>query len=327
MPAGAGDPEWTEMDIEILGKAPDVIESVAHMGTNMTFVYRPWCWQLSKYDEGLDQDYHTYTIEWAPDHVSWGLDGVVFRRAEETNDGKIHDITYNLNWPEETARDTIYDSNFLEYWRGRKMRFAFDLWDASRQYLDWAGGWDPANSSQAIIYSWFKHYEYTPGQGDFGQDFTLYAWDDFDGTNKSSTCQWASVYGINYQDSKAVGNLGSWQGPPPFDAGDVDVNQPTPFPHDFIKNGKARTSGSANQAVLLNDRTVSFNLAQPGHVSVVLYNLNGKKVSVLADKYLAAGNHIINPELKGISPGSYVIALKTPQKQSVHKMINVSNGN
>jgi hypothetical protein len=325
MPGGAGDPEWTEMDIEILGRAPNVIESVAHMGTNMTFVYKPWCWQLSSYEVSLEEDYHTYTIEWAPDHVSWGLDGMPFRRAEETSDGMIHDVTYNLNYPDEIMRDTIYDSNFLAYWRGRNMRFAFDLWDASRQYPDWAGGWDPANNSKAIIYSWFKHYEYTPGQGDFGQDFTLKAWDDFDGVNKSATCEWASVYGINYQDSKAVGNLGYWSGSPPFDPGDTAVNQPTPFPYTFIQNVKDRLIGSGDRTVFYRAGTVSFRLTQPGHTNVDLYNVNGKKVRVLVDANLAAGEHALSPNLGNICPGTYVITLKTPSQHSAHKMIKVSS--
>jgi hypothetical protein len=324
--AGDLDPDWSEMDIEILGDDPSVIESVAHMGNNRTFEQRPWCWQLSKYDFGLDEDYHTYTIEWGPYHVRWGMDGVIFREAVEIDyAGKkqIHDITYDLNWHEDIRRDTIYESNFLAFWRERKMRFAFDLWDASRQFPDWAGPWDPANNSKAIIYSWFKHYTYTPGAGDFGSDYTLHAWDDFDG-NKSDNCSWANVYGINYQDGKAVGNLGSWSGSPPPDPGDTSANKATPFPYEFEHVTSTRSVKASTGDLWYSAGIIKCSIAKPGNIALDLYSLDGRLVKTLVNNFKSAGTHTYTPDFSSVPSGTYMLALKTPTQKSVQKMVKIS---
>jgi hypothetical protein len=316
-PSDGGD--WAEIDIEILGDRTDLIESVAHMQNNQTFNQRQWCWQVSQYNAGLDEDYHTYTIEWGPYHCSWGLDGVIFRHAVEEGD-MVHDITYNLSEPGEIQRDTVYETNWLAFWRDRPMRFAFDVWRTSG---GWGGEWEESNNTKAMIFSWFKYYEYVGnGAGDFDSDYLLKDYDDF--LESGYTAEWARIYSKNIlRDGKCAGPVGSdWDGIIPPDPGDTGASNPTPFPASLGTEYRFRNLSSNQPAfgdnmkktvLFSSSAEVSYALKKPGFVSIEMFDAAGRLVAVLKNEWSDAGTYTVpfKPSYSGI----YLLAIKTSENR------------
>jgi hypothetical protein len=324
-----GGDDWAEIDIEILGDRTDLVESVAHMMNNQTFNERQWCWQVSQYNTGLDEDYHTYTIEWGPYHCSWGIDGNIFRHATE-EDNMIHDITYNLSYPDEVQRDTVYESNWLAFWRSRPMRFAFDVWRTSG---GWGGTWEESNNTKAMIFSWFKYYEYVGnGAGDFGSDFQLADYDDF--LDTGYTADWARVYGKNLlQDGKCVGRLGdNWDGIVPPDPGDTGASKPSPFPASTAIGAKhpeqyLTSAGNKLKKTALTPKpgTVSLALQKSGYISIKMFDAAGRYVATLAKGLYQAGTQdlLLGP----VPAGVYLLVLKTPEQSATQTMLCTDKNN
>ena len=77
VPAG-----WNELDIEIV---PSV--GAKPLSTNMIYGHGHEKLESHEYAEDFDpkDEWHTYTLEWTPEHVSWSVDGKELRKAESTD--------------------------------------------------------------------------------------------------------------------------------------------------------------------------------------------------------------------------------------------------
>ena len=131
---------WEEMDIESLGKGG----ANSWQSNIITGNPRVTSEQVYTITGSLADGYHTYTLEWTPDYVSWSFDGTQVRKTEG---GQVS----NLINPE-TLR--------------------FNAWASDA--TGWAGALDDAALPAYQFVNWIKYYRYDNGQ--FVLDWT----DDFD---------------------------------------------------------------------------------------------------------------------------------------------------
>jgi hypothetical protein len=151
---GAPEP-WREVDIEVLGKSPSKFQSnmiTGYAGNQVTSE------QHHNLPAPSNSGYHTYAMEWTPDYIAWYIDGVEMRRTSNPN-AQITDL-----------RDT-------------DLGLRFNLWIASD--ANWVGSFNPQSLPVHQYINWVKVYDYTPGAGENGSDFTLKWKDDFDRFNTS----------------------------------------------------------------------------------------------------------------------------------------------
>jgi endo-1,3-1,4-beta-glycanase ExoK len=151
---------WEESDIEILGKN----DAMTWQSNLITGNPRVTSEQVYTAPSSLADDYHTYTLEWTPDYVSWSFDGAVVRKTEGGQASELINAA--------TLR--------------------FNAWasDAS----GWAGAFDEAALPAYQFVNWIKYYRYEDGQ--FVLDWT----DDFDtfDTTRWGTGNW--TFGGNLVD-------------------------------------------------------------------------------------------------------------------------------
>jgi hypothetical protein len=207
------------------------------------------------------------------------------------------------------------------------MRLAFDVWwcgDAG-----WCGADDGTAAQTAMYCSWFKFYEYTPGQGDEGTDYRLSDWDNFEG---QLTANWAEVYAVQLIDGKGVCCLNyNWGGGlgegVPYDEGDTAANQPSeywlPQPVQTINNTKSFLQG--NSSLEYRDGTIQYRVENPGLITISLVDLNGRIIKSIENSQKNAGAYSTRLNTKSIPSGAYIIALSSPHGKHAKQLINISN--
>jgi len=131
---------WEELDVEALGKN----DGKSWQSNLITGNPRMTSEQLYTSPTSLADHYHTYTLEWTPDYVSWTFDGVVVRK---TQGGQANSLTN----PESLR---------------------FNAWASDA--VGWAGAFDEAALPAYQFVNWIKYYRYDSGQ------FVLDWMDDFD---------------------------------------------------------------------------------------------------------------------------------------------------
>lgn len=147
---------WEEIDIEVFGK--DNAETFqTNIITNNPKVHSE---EVHSPGFSMGDDYHTYTLEWTPDYVAWYLDGVEMRKTTGT---QVNDLT-------------------------NPQSFRMNIWAA--QWESWVGPFDVQALPAHQFVNWIKYYEYTPGTGEGGSDFTLQWTDDF---NSFNTSRWSKA--------------------------------------------------------------------------------------------------------------------------------------
>ncbi|MFW5775554.1 MAG: family 16 glycosylhydrolase [Chitinivibrionales bacterium] len=141
-----GDPEpWREVDMEVLGKDNNAFQSNIITGNAASKITSE---EIHSFDTDLTTSFHTYAIEWTPDYIAWFFDGEEVRRS--------------------TGQQVI-DC------RDKPQSYRFNTWISS--VPAWVGAFDPAVLPLYQYLNWIKYYEYTPGQGENGSDFS-FAWED-----------------------------------------------------------------------------------------------------------------------------------------------------
>jgi endo-1,3-1,4-beta-glycanase ExoK len=131
---------WEELDVEVFGKG----DAKSWQSNIITGNPRVTSEQVHPSETSLADGYHTYTLEWTPDYVSWALDGEVVRKTEG---GQVSSLTN----PES---------------------FRFNVW--SSEATGWAGTFDETALPAYQFVNWIKYYRYENGQ------FTLDWTDDFE---------------------------------------------------------------------------------------------------------------------------------------------------
>ncbi len=193
---------WEEVDLEIFGKN-DAKSFQSNIVTDT-----PGAPNVEEvFDTGisLSENYHTYTVEWKPNSVTWKIDGVLVR---ELKDGKAKELT-------------------------DPMSFHFNIWSSNS--VNWVGPFDTKVVPVHAYVNWIKYYEWN-GSG-FAATPT---WeDDFDShdTDRWGTASWTfdvsnvdfDPQNANFKDGYLVLSLTEsakpgYTGTPPVDiTGDVPV--------------------------------------------------------------------------------------------------------
>jgi endo-1,3-1,4-beta-glycanase ExoK len=132
--------QWEEIDVEALGKN----DAKAWQSNLITGNPRVTSEQIHTNATSIADDYHTYTVEWTPDYVSWLFDGTEVRRSAG---GQSADLKNGHT-------------------------FRFNAW--SSESTGWAGDLDQAALPAYQFVNWIRYYRYDNGQ--FILDWT----DDFD---------------------------------------------------------------------------------------------------------------------------------------------------
>jgi beta-glucanase (GH16 family) len=149
--------EWEEMDFEIFGR-----DGTTSFQTQLMTPGNPRTEhvELHSYPFSLADGYHTYRMEWAPDHLSFFFDGQLIR--EETD-------------PETYGKLLLRD-------RAEPMTLRVSIWAGDST---WSGAFDASAVPAHVFVSYVRYETYTPGAGPGGSDFTP-AWQDnfgsFDGS-------------------------------------------------------------------------------------------------------------------------------------------------
>jgi len=138
---------WVEVDIEILGKDPNSFQSNIITGTASKQITSEKHHTVSP---AATAAFHTYGLEWTPTYVRWTLDGVEVRKTEG---GQVSNLT-------------------------KAQGLRFNLWASESE--GWVGPWDDNKLPVFQFINWVKKYNYTPGKGPDGSDFTLDWTDEFD---------------------------------------------------------------------------------------------------------------------------------------------------
>jgi endo-1,3-1,4-beta-glycanase ExoK len=136
----AGGATWEELDVEALGKN----DAKTWQSNLITGNPRVTSEQLHTVTTSVADGYHTYTLEWTPDQVSWLFDGVMVRKTEGGQASSLINAA----------------------------SFRFNAW--SSESTGWAGALDEGALPAYQFVNWIKYYRYDSGQ--FVLDWT----DDFD---------------------------------------------------------------------------------------------------------------------------------------------------
>jgi len=151
-----GSPEpWREIDIEVLGKNPTQFQSNIITGNAANRITSE---DYHAVPEGAHQIYHTYAIEWTPNFVRWTVDGIEVRKTPGQQVVDLQDKEQNLR---------------------------FNLWAAN--ITSWVGSWNDAILPVYQYINWIKVWNWTPGTGPNGSDYTLAWTEDF---NDSDMSRW-----------------------------------------------------------------------------------------------------------------------------------------
>jgi hypothetical protein len=67
---------------------------------------------------------------------------------------------------------------------------------------------------------------------------------------------------------------------------------------------------------------VTYELSKPGMVELVLYNITGKRLYTLVNKYLEAGDYEVNLPTATLKRGMYILMIQTESERKTLKLIN-----
>ena len=109
-----------EIDVfEFLGHEPNIVHMAYHFPELQQFWFN---------GPDYSQDYHTYAIDWQPDHIAWYVDGVERARATNAIPNEPMYIILNLAvggpWPgnpdEHTKFPAHYDIDYIRLYQNKK---------------------------------------------------------------------------------------------------------------------------------------------------------------------------------------------------------------
>jgi beta-glucanase (GH16 family) len=139
---------WRELDIEVLGRYTDRYQTNIITGTAENRVTSEF---FANVTSNPATAYHTYTIEWTPDYVSWNYDGAQVRKTEFGD-----------------AKKQVADC------RDIPQSFRFNFWAAA--IPSWLGAFSDTILPRCQYINWIKYYKYSKDTKAFTLDWT----DNFD---------------------------------------------------------------------------------------------------------------------------------------------------
>jgi endo-1,3-1,4-beta-glycanase ExoK len=282
---------WEEIDVEVFGK-----NNAMSWQSNIITGYDPHKTKEQVHNQifSLGDDFHTYTLEWAPDYIEWRLDGSVIRK---------------------TAGKPATDVN-------NPAGIRFNIWAAT--LTSWAGSWDDNVLPQFQFVNWIKYYRYEEGE------FILDWLDDFSNfnTNRWSKANWtfdenrADFEPLNavVQDGMLIlcltkaGETG-FNGAVPQDTTDVNFfDDKQILVNDFVLE--------QNYPNPFNHQTnIKYSLRTNTKVNLSIYDINGRLVNTLVNDIQSVGVYSVKFDATGLPSGIYMYKMQTGRSEHVRKMV------
>ncbi|MFH0265428.1 family 16 glycosylhydrolase [Vibrio rumoiensis] len=127
---GEGRP-WREIDIEAIGIKPDVLQTNLITGTLDKRIHSE-----NKHAVANLTDFHTYTLEWTPNYISWQVDNTLIHKETAEKSQQVIDM-----------RDT-------------PQTYRMNVWIS--EAIGWVGKFDPASLPAYQVIDWIEYYQYEP---------------------------------------------------------------------------------------------------------------------------------------------------------------------
>jgi endo-1,3-1,4-beta-glycanase ExoK len=296
---------WHEIDIEFV-QDPNQFASVPHCLLNN---YQPCC--FIRFNSPLTSAYHTYTIIHTPTLIEWQCDGNPVRRAQKQANGSIlHQYFATSAAGSCPVGSKVETNNWLDDYADASMEVVLQCWSGSG---GWTLDWTDQNCGKLVCWSWFKEWNYTPGAGPDGSDFTLNKFDSFDGSTLDRSF-WTNVEGqenIVLRDGKLI-MVQNCNG--------VTGTTKTPWADPGDSSATAVIQGKGGARPVFSRNTVAFNGEHAGDASLSFFDLRGKLIGQGA----TLKNQSFAFDRRNMAPGVCAAVLKNGSTKSTWKMENVS---
>ncbi|MBK8802715.1 MAG: carbohydrate-binding protein [Fibrobacteres bacterium] len=201
--------KWQEQDFEIWGK-DGLVQSQAMTPGNPRIEHTA----VHRLPTKAWERYYTYRMEWTPTRLAFYIDGTKVR--EET--------------------DPVEFEKLLNPAKAEPAQLRTGLWAGD---FAWSGAFDSTKVPQASFVNWMQVYDYTPGAGPDGSDFSLRWRDNFDAMNWNRwwSANWTFEYSVSdytarnhsAKEGALVSVLTTWQKEGTFPAVPVDDGQLLPI--------------------------------------------------------------------------------------------------
>ncbi len=212
--------QWQEQDFEIFGRdgsfqsqvmTPGPANPVGEERTEHTKVHWPTF--------SATERYNTYRMEWTPDSLCFYFNGKLIRK--ET--------------------DKVEFAKLLDPARAEPSQLRVSVWAGD---WAWSGRFDTTAIPADVFVNWIQVFDYTPGTGPAGSNFSLRWRDDFNSfnTNRWWLANWTFSYAVNdYVGTNATAkdgalcialthwtNMGTFRPVPPDDNLTPSLDDPLP---------------------------------------------------------------------------------------------------
>ncbi len=283
---------WEEIDVEVFGK-----NNATQWQSNIItgFDPRSTSEQIHNNSISLGDEFHTYSVEWTPEYVSWNIDGQQVRTTST-----------------QSAKDLKSPAGIR-----------FNLWASTS--TSWVGTWNDNILPQYQFVNWIKYYRYE--NGNFILDWT----DDFVEFNSNwwGKANWTfdgnrvdfEPNNVVVQDDMLIlcltkeGETG-FSGTTPVDSNDIStevnesrklINQPI-LKHNYPNPFNASTK-------------INYFLPNDGHIRLKVYNMLGIEITELENGFQKAGVHSYNFDAAKYASGVYYYEFKFKNSIETRKML------
>jgi endo-1,3-1,4-beta-glycanase ExoK len=273
---------WEEIDVEVFGK-----NNATQWQSNLItgFDPRKTSEQVHNNNSSLGDEFHTYSVEWTPEYISWYLDGNEFRKTST-----------------QSAKDIKSPAGIR-----------FNLWSSTS--TSWVGAWNDNILPQYQFVNWIKYYRYDNGNFilDWSDDFTEF------NNNRWGKANWTfDGNRVDFDPNNVVVKDGmlilcltktgetGFSGTIPIDSIDIStevykinklINQP---------NLKQNYPNPFNPHSIIN-----FDISEGGNVSLKLYDILGKEIKVLLNDFKMPGSYQYQFDGSNLSNGVYLYTMQT----------------
>jgi endo-1,3-1,4-beta-glycanase ExoK len=292
---GTGNP-WREIDVEVLGRYTDKWQSNIITGTAETRITSEFFPSTEGVNPALA--YHTYTVEWTPDYISYSFDGKQVRKTEAGD-----------------AKKQIADC------RDIPQSYRFNFW--ANAIVDWVGTFKSNSLPLYMFVNWIKYYTYSTQS----KTFTLAWTDNFDSFN---TGRWSkATHTIEDFTQFAASNAFVKDGTLVLamtdlqETGLTDVVVPEDAGTKSVIKKKETDRSSNNSVINRSGQVICFvQTVVPEKVALELIDLNGKMIDSRIVS-ISSGSHeltLCKNTGEQLASGAYMVKLKVGGQTSIHRV-------
>ncbi|BCN25552.1 family 16 glycosylhydrolase [Vibrio alfacsensis] len=136
---------WREIDIEVIGKSPDQLQTNLITGELNRRIHSENMHTVANIDQ-----FHEYTLIWTPDHITWQVDGEVLHSISASESQQVIDM------------------------RDSPQSYRMNLWIS--EAAEWVGRFDPKDLPLHQYVDWMEYHRYEDGQFKLAwrDDFTTF---------------------------------------------------------------------------------------------------------------------------------------------------------